>query len=158
MPDDCPCVVTIKGAKTFMAKFYQTLSKPNVFGEEVNFSLYQAIPSEDNHESNIYNWGVKHDADFAEIITRTETEFVVKFVTPWVPPLEWVNNVATLYPRLCIRIAYVIWTEQIFGSYTVHYVKKIAKSIDLEFKDDEFSFTDGPLGRLKAFMNANHLL
>ena len=49
------------------------------------------------------NWGCKWDANEAEWIDEKQ---IIRFSTPWGPPLAWLESAATMFPNLIFNLYY----------------------------------------------------
>lgn len=177
MPNWCACSISIQGPEDAMAKFYQTLDKPDETGAKTVFAFHQTVPSA-NHEQmtssfpfelpNVKNWGTKWDACEPTIVTREPTKFLVQCETAWSPPLIWGQKVAKLYPTLTFTIAYCERGIGFYGVWVCNQAQQESRTEEYHFLTDDVihyrTQADGtrivdddndesePNGRLKAFM------
>jgi len=52
------------------------------------------------------NWGTKWDACECSVITEKPNRVVYQFDTAWGPPIEWLEKVAAMYPKLHFEMNY----------------------------------------------------
>jgi hypothetical protein len=52
------------------------------------------------------NWGTKWDACECHVAIAKENQVVYCFDTAWSPPIEWLEKVAKLYPKLHFKLKY----------------------------------------------------
>lgn len=64
------------------------------------------------YDWRIYNWGTKGDASDIEIVERNDELFIVRFTTPWSPPLKWIIKVSMDYPELLFVNEYYVNSDR----------------------------------------------
>lgn len=57
------------------------------------------------YEWALNNWGCKWDLD-AKLTKETGNSLTYKFVSPWNPPIEWLLNIAPMFPYLLFQLSY----------------------------------------------------
>ena len=121
MPNWCSNVLVIRGPKTDLDKFRQTLSLPDENGDNAEFAFYQTVPRSENadwYEWNNKNWGSKWDACESSV-QDNEMNIRIHFNTAWRPPIAWGNNVVSLFPGLEFDLAYCEMGNDFYGLYKV---------------------------------------
>lgn len=51
------------------------------------------------------NWGCKWDLS-ARLIKETEDSLTYEFASPWSPPINWILNIAPMFPELLFQLRY----------------------------------------------------
>ena len=59
------------------------------------------------YDWRVRNWGTKWDVTDYYCSVKDATEFVCTFSTAWAPPVNWMQYVSKLYPKLVFRISYI---------------------------------------------------
>ena len=107
MPNWCECQLIIKSNnKEELNKFYEDNKGEN----NIPLSFNKSLPLPENQANNWYgwrvqNWGTKWDLD-EETIFSNNNYLDYIFSTAWSPPLDWLNYVSVIYPKLNFYIEY----------------------------------------------------
>lgn len=139
--------VILTGPAVNLNDFYQTLNTMDEKGNIVAFSFHQIIPIKltNENESTNHNeyahsmmsghWGSHSDAILAQILIRSETEFMVKFVTEGAPPSEWARRVIAKYPHLTLKLASNLVEDGYYQVETFKYSQRIRHQYDISNED-----------------------
>lgn len=166
MPNWCACSLSVTGSEDHLKSFYETLNKPDAYGNDAIFSFHQTVPrpsDADWYKWNNKHWDTKWDVKDVNVVTHTATKFLIQFDTAWSPPSKWLETAADQYPELIFRLAYCEVGAQFYGVKTFHVSRCEAHSSEYTFlNDDILTFDDSederngdvnPDGRLFHFMS-----
>lgn len=121
MPNWCACSLSVNGDIEYMGKFYETLSRPNQADEPSAFSFHQIVPSGnelDWYKENTRLWGTKWDCNNPKVLIKTETSFLVQFLTAWTPPIPWIEKTSELFPDISFVLAYCEIGQEFYGIWS----------------------------------------
>ena len=103
MPNDCFTEITIIGHKEDLDLFQE---------KKLRFSYFVEEPEGADNNWRVDNWGVNwdnvHTKDY-KFIFRSDNALVVKFWTPWSPPLAFLENLLKRYDRCWIKASWYIY-------------------------------------------------
>lgn len=118
MPNWCENELTVHGQEADVAQFKEKAIGKSPWGgaEEIvlNFHSLMPIPAEviaaGYHRRGYFweleNWGCKWGASDAELANEWEGYLVYRFLTPWSPPIAFLEKLARQWPALTFLIDY----------------------------------------------------
>ena len=124
MPNWCEDDLAVSGPKTEIKKFRKQ-GEANTKKKIINDFFAQFVPYPKDifrgdvgqKEEALYgdktwvtwcpaNWGTKWDANNCVVITEKPNRVVYQFDTAWGPPIQWLEKVAAIYPKLHFELNY----------------------------------------------------
>lgn len=101
--------LTISGpAKDLDAFVKRNSYKDPETGADIPLRFENAVPPRSRTvDGQTAAWGTKWDLDDETSVERSKGQIVYGFNTAWGPPLEWLNAVRAMYPRLSFNIYYL---------------------------------------------------
>ena len=124
MPNYCNNTLEVNGSYNDLNRFWNKnkfLSENEENNSFLSFNKSHPLPQHKENEQDewynwrLKNWGTKWDAcecSISEDITIEENlpkkckTFFYYFDTAWTPPVEWMNKVSTLFPKIQFTITY----------------------------------------------------
>lgn len=125
MPNWCNNTLIVQGAKTNIARFLRKGIKKGIWAlshylpmpeelegtespQEKNPALKKKYGYDNWYDWRCANYGCKWDCGAEEkYIDKEPTKVTLRFESPWSPPLQFVENVQKMYPRLDFDLFYV---------------------------------------------------
>ena len=112
MPNWCICELTVSGPKKVLDEFVKQAKQVKTKdSNKSEFSLAKFVPIPKKEEANWYdwcveNWGTKWDLDGADCDRPSDKQVKYGFHSAWSPPLEALDKIAELFPKLKLEIIY----------------------------------------------------
>ena len=111
MPNWCWNHLTVTGDEKELQEFVE--KSTNALKEwpenPTEFSFEGTLPRGDRkdwYDWSIGNWGTKWDACYPHIEKDDEECFAVTFDSAWSPPIEWLENIVHMFPKLYFTLEY----------------------------------------------------
>ena len=109
MPNWCINELTVTGPEEALKDFYEQAK-----GESTDLSFDKFFPTPPDlldgngwYDWRINNWGTKWDVEASVQGTPEEGKLLYTFASAWSPPINWLAQVAVLYPELSFHMIYI---------------------------------------------------
>ena len=111
MPNYCENDLTLRGSSEDIDRFFEenklTKEEADEFdNEEKDLSFHKSVPVPSDQQTcskQVEEWGTKWDASNVHSV-KSESELQYFFMTPWEPPLRWMQKTSQKYPDLEFEI------------------------------------------------------
>ena len=117
MPNWCENSLKVIGNKEDLVKFKeQAKSKEKSIVTDIRMNNFVKMPKElidttsprehpNWYEWALENWGTKWDLA-AHLIREKDNELFYEFDSAWSPPIKWLENIGTMFPKLTFELEY----------------------------------------------------
>lgn len=108
MPNWCMNTLEVKGSESDVQDFVKKAKSENT---ALSFNNFVTMPEELNEGDGWYawdleNWGTKWDTSDAWCDKYSDNYIEYYFDTAWSPPIEWLEKVSQMYPKIEFTLRY----------------------------------------------------